>query len=1013
MVNLNPLRWGEGRKAKKIWVVVDRVNAQSDAAAALSDQELAARTNEFRERLAGGETLDDLLPEAFATVREAAFRVLGQRPYDVQVFGGIALHEGNIAEMKTGEGKTLTSTMPVYLNALEGFGVHLVTVNEYLARRDAEWMGRVHEFLGLEVGVVHSGQTKAEKRAAYDADITYGTTNEFGFDYLRDNMAWDLDSQVQRGHNFALLDEVDSILIDEARTPLIISGQPTQSAQWYQVFAKRVVPHLKRGEDLGEGNTTGDYVVDEAKRTVAVTEEGVVKVEKLLNIDNLFESVNTPLIHHLNNAVKSRELFKRDREYIVVDGEVKIVDEQTGRVLEGRRYSEGLHQSIEAKEGVRVKEENQTLATVTLQNYYRQYHKLAGMTGTAKTEEVEFLEIYELGVVETDTNMPVIRDDRSDQIYKTEMAKFNAVVDDIAQRVERGQPVLVGTTSVEKSEVVSGLLQRRGVTHNVLNAKQHAREAHIVAQAGRSAAVTVATNMAGRGTDILLGGNPEEMAKDVAARVGEEATVEERREAYTTALAEFEAQTKAEKAEVIAAGGLYVIGTERHDSRRIDNQLRGRSGRQGDPGASRFYLSLEDDLMRLFNASAVDSIMTRLNVPDDMPIEAKMVTRAISNAQRQVESRNFDIRKNVLKYDDVLNDQRKVVYSSRQALVEGDDDAVQTLADEYLDGLVIDLFDTYAPPGVFPEEWDLDSLFTRLRQIYEPSLHPDDIDFESVERDALVEDMLADIRAAYQARVDSVGGQEVMRQVERRVILNVVDRKWRQHLYEMDALRDGIGLRAVGQRDPLTEYQREAYHSFMAMMASIKEEAVTYFFKLPVKTEQERQQEAATADDDTTDGRAAAGISLGGVSLGAVSDVDDAKTAADAAAAASAEGQAAAPAAAAATSSGNGSSATPSPDAADQDGATVVFDDADAPEQPTGVSYSSATTGGGSANYTLGGAAPGGAGGDVTKRDDGTTVRRVAAGSTYTTASDDFKGVGRNDPCPCGSGDKFKKCHGA
>ncbi|HKJ56279.1 MAG TPA: preprotein translocase subunit SecA, partial [Nitriliruptoraceae bacterium] len=664
MVNWNPLRWGEGRKAKKIWSVVELVNAQADAVSGLSDQQLAARTDEFRERIAAGETLDDLLPEAFATVREAAWRVLAQRPYDVQVFGGIALHDGNIAEMKTGEGKTLTSTMPVYLNALEGFGVHLVTVNEYLAKRDAAWMGRVHEFLGLEVGVVHSGQTKVDKRAAYDADITYGTTNEFGFDYLRDNMAWDLASQVQRGHNFALLDEVDSILIDEARTPLIISGQPTQSAQWYQVFAKRVVPHLKRGEDLGEGETTGDYVVDEAKRTVAVTEDGVAKVENLLNIDNLFESVNTPLIHHLNNAVKSRELFKRDREYIVVDGEVKIVDEQTGRVLEGRRYSEGLHQSIEAKEGVRVKEENQTLATVTLQNYYRQYHKLAGMTGTAKTEEVEFLEIYELGVVETDTNKPVVRDDHADQIYKTEMAKFNAVVEDIAQRVERGQPVLVGTTSVEKSELLSGLLKQRGVPHNVLNAKQHAREAHIVAQAGRSSAVTVATNMAGRGTDILLGGNPEEMAKDVAARLGEEATDEERRDAYTRALAEFEAQTKAEKDEVIAAGGLYVIGTERHDSRRIDNQLRGRSGRQGDPGASRFYLSLGDDLMRLFNASAVDSIMTRLNVPDDMPIEAKMVTRAISNAQRQVESRNFDIRKNVLKYDDVLNDQRKVVYGS-------------------------------------------------------------------------------------------------------------------------------------------------------------------------------------------------------------------------------------------------------------------------------------------------------------------------------------------------------------
>ncbi|HKJ54396.1 MAG TPA: SEC-C metal-binding domain-containing protein, partial [Nitriliruptoraceae bacterium] len=609
-----------------------------------------------------------------------------------------------------------------------------------------------------------------------------------------------------------------------------------------------------------------------------------------------------------------------------------------------------------------------------------------------------------------------VRDDHADQIYKTEMAKFNAVVEDIAQRVERGQPVLVGTTSVEKSELLSGLLKQRGVPHNVLNAKQHAREAHIVAQAGRSSAVTVATNMAGRGTDILLGGNPEEMAKDVAARLGEEATDEERRDAYTTALAEFEAQTRAEKDEVIAAGGLYVIGTERHDSRRIDNQLRGRSGRQGDPGASRFYLSLGDDLMRLFNASAVDSIMTRLNVPDDMPIEAKMVTRAISNAQRQVESRNFDIRKNVLKYDDVLNDQRKVVYGSRQALVEGDDEAIQALADEYLDGMVIDLFDTYAPPGVFPEEWDLDTLFTRLRQVYEPTVHPDELDFESVERGVLVDEVLADVRAAYDARVDSVGGEEVMRQVERRVILNVVDRKWRQHLYEMDALRDGIGLRAVGQRDPLTEYQREAYHSFMAMMSSIKEEAVTYFFKLPVKTEQERQQEAASADEDTTDGRAAAGISLGGVTLGAVSDVDEGASTDGGSDGTSNGGAESADAAAAqdagAASNGSGAGSGTGTTDGDGDGMTVVFDDADEPDEPTDVSYSSATTGRGSASYTLGGSAPGGAGGDVTKRDDGTTVRKVAAGTTYTTASDDYAGVGRNDPCPCGSGDKFKRCHG-
>ncbi len=1046
MLILNPLRWGEGRKSRRIWRVVETVNAQSDAAAALTDDQLRARTDEFRARLDDGESLDDLLPEAYATVREAAWRVLHQRPYDVQVFGGIALHQGNIAEMRTGEGKTLTSTMPVYLNALEGWGVHLVTVNEYLAKRDAAWMGRIHEFLGLTVGVVHSNQSREQKRAAYDADVTYGTTNEFGFDYLRDNMAWELDKQVQRGHHFALLDEVDSILIDEARTPLIISGQPTQSAQWYQVFAKQVVPNLRIGEDLGEGRSTNDYVVDEAKRTVAVTEEGVAKVEKLLTIDNLYESVNTPLIHHLNNAIKARELFKRDREYIVVDGEVKIVDEQTGRVLDGRRYSEGLHQSIEAKEGVRVKEENQTLATVTLQNYYRQYDKLAGMTGTAKTEEVEFLEIYELGVVVTDTNEEVIRDDRSDLIYKTEKAKFEAVVADIEECHEKGQPVLVGTTSVEKSELLSTMLTRVGVPHRVLNAKQHAREAHIVAQAGQSGAVTVATNMAGRGTDILLGGNPEEMARDDVDRLDAEATDEERAATFETALANYTEATAADRQAVLAAGGLYVIGTERHDSRRIDNQLRGRSGRQGDPGKSRFYLSLQDDLMRLFNASAVDSIMGRLNIPEDMPIEAKMVSRAVANAQRQVESRNFDIRKNVLKYDDVLNDQRKVVYSSRQALVEGDDEEVQRLASSYIDDVVVDAFDTFAPAGVFPEEWDIETLANELGQIWEPEIDLHHLDLETVEREVLIDDLVADIRAAYDERESSLGitrvaeaapvrgGDDddaddapavreapVMRQVERRVVLSVVDRMWRQHLYEMDALRDGIGLRAVGQRDPLTEYQREAYASFTHMMASVKQEAVAYFFHLPVKTEQERQEEAANAEG-VEDGRAAAGISLGVVTMGSVDDVDAGPNGDGAAdPAPTRDGAASGPA-------GNG---TPSADAPDNDEVVATEDDDvevagapgdvddpvvefEGPDEPRGVSYQGVDD---SQDYSVAGAGSNGGAGDgrssrdTMTRDDGTTVRRVATGTTYTTDDDDFAGVGRNAPCPCGSGKKFKKCH--
>ncbi|MDP8927520.1 MAG: preprotein translocase subunit SecA, partial [Actinomycetota bacterium] len=591
MVLSKLLHLGEGRKAKELGKLVHAVNARADEMSALSDSELSAKTDEFKRRLADGETLEDLECEAFAVVREAAWRVLGQRPFDVQVFGGAALHDGNIAEMKTGEGKTLTSTMPVYLNALEGKGADVVTVNDYLAKRDSEWMGAVHRFLGMSVGLVYAMQSRESKEQAYSCDITYGTNNEFGFDYLRDNMAWDVSQRVQRGHHFALIDEVDSILVDEARTPLIISGQAEQSAQWYQIFARRVAPNLRRGEeDTRTHEATGDYIVDEAKHTVAITEEGVAKVEKILSVDNLYESVNTPLVHHLINALKAKELFKRDDEYIVHDGEVKIVDEHTGRVLEGRRYSEGLHQAIEAKEGVRIKEENQTLATITLQNYYRMYSKLAGMTGTAKTEEIEFQEIYKLGVVVVPTNMPMIRMDQADLIYKTEKAKFEAVVSDIAERHERGQPVLVGTVSIEKSERLSELLRRRGIPHEVLNAKHHEREAHIIAQAGRVGAVTVATNMAGRGVDIVLGGNPEELAKDDLARLGSEVDPEERERVFREALERYRVACREDGDKVRELGGLYVLGTERHESRRIDNQLRGRSGRQGDPGESRFYL---------------------------------------------------------------------------------------------------------------------------------------------------------------------------------------------------------------------------------------------------------------------------------------------------------------------------------------------------------------------------------------------------------------------------------------
>jgi preprotein translocase subunit SecA len=987
------LRLGEGRKAKQLQRIVDKVLSLESEVEQLTDDELKAKTPEFRQRLEDGETLDELQPEVFAVVREAAWRVLHQKPYPVQVFGGCALHDGMIAEMKTGEGKTLTSTMPVYLNALAGEGVHIVTVNEYLARRDAEWMGSVHRFLGLEVGSIYSQQPRESKKQAYNADITYGTTNEFGFDYLRDNMAWEKRLQVQRGHRYALIDEVDSILVDEARTPLIISGPAEQSAQWYEIFARRVVPNLKKGEDLGQGETSGDYVVDESKRTVAITEDGVHKVEQLLGMDNLYESVNTPLIQHLNNALKARELFKRDREYIVSDGEVKIVDEHTGRVLEGRRYSEGLHQSIEAKEGVTVKDENQTLATVTLQNYYRTYDKLAGMTGTAKTEEVEFKEIYELDVVLVPTNEPVIRDDESDLIYKSELSKFQAVVDDIAERHAKGQPVLVGTTSVEKSELVSTLLKRKGVSHNVLNAKNHAREAHIVAQAGRSGAVTVSTNMAGRGTDIVLGGNHEEMARDEVNKLPEDATDEQKREVYTEALSRFERETREDRETVVQAGGLYVIGTERHESRRIDDQLRGRSGRQGDPGGSRFFLSLEDDLMRLFNASAVERIMTRLNIPEEVPIEHKWVTRAVANAQRQVESRNFDIRKNVLKYDDVLNEQRKVVYGQRQRLIENDQDEVDELAQKYVDDVVTGAVNAFCPPGVYPEEWDVDGVRNHLEQIYDCTYDFSSIDIETIDREELIEALLEDTGDAYETRETEVGGHDVMREVERRVILSVVDRKWREHLYEMDALRDGIGLRAVGQRDPLVEYQREAYDSFVGMMESVKDESVTYFFRLPVK--QQGDEESGQGGD-------------GGIRVDAGSAARTASGAQGQAMprrAAAAQGDAAPQAPAASTDAA-------SPAASDGNGQPTPGIQWETRKQPQNLTYSSSKNTS-SASYTVGASASGG-GANVEHRQDGTTVRQVSGGGTYKKdATDEFAEAGRNDPCPCGSGQKFKRCHGA
>ena len=980
------LRAGENKQAKHLQKIVDAVNAREAEMQALSDEELKAKTEEFRRRLDDGESLEAIQVEAFAVAREAAWRVLLERPYDVQVFGGAALYAGNIAEMKTGEGKTLTSTMPVYLNALTGRGVHIVTVNEYLAKRDAEWMGRVHRFLGLTVDVVYSQQSKSAKREAYAADITYGTNNEFGFDYLRDNMALQKERQVQRDHHFALVDEVDSILVDEARTPLIISGPVEQSEKLYQVFARRIAPNLQRGEE-GEapGEATGDYVVDEAKRTVAVTEQGIAKVEQLLGVDNLYESVNTPLIHHLQNALKAKDLYKRDREYIIVDGEVQIVDENTGRVLAGRRYSEGQHQAIEAKEGVEIKAENQTLATITLQNYYRTYEKLAGMTGTAKTEEAEFLEIYGLGVVEVPTNRPVIRQDHADLIYKTEKTKFDAVAEEIEERHNKGQPLLIGTTSVDKSEYLSKLLKQRGVKHEILNAKNHAREAQIVSEAGRLGAVTVSTNMAGRGTDIVLGGNAEEVAKEAAAQLGEDATQEDREAAYEAAMAELGPTFEAEAAKVKELGGLYVIGTERHESRRIDNQLRGRSGRQGDPGESRFFLSLEDDLMRLFNASAVDKIMTRLKIPDDVPIEHKWVSKAVANAQGQVESINFDRRKNVLKYDDVMNEQRKVVYGERQRLLDGDADDVDELAQLYLRDTIEGLVDEYCPRGVFPEEWDLDGLATRLEQVYDHGFDFAAIDLETIDREQLIDQLHSDAVDAYEQREEEVGGPDVMRELERRVILTVIDRKWREHLYEMDALRDGIGLRAVGQRDPLTEYQREAYDSFVEMMGGVKEEATTYFFRLPIKRD---ESGADTGSPDPGDG---------GGEGPRVSAASAAATAAAAPARVAAGGDEA---------GGDGEV-----DAQRQVAEAIPLEERSGGTQLT---YRSGGAGGGSSSYLAGGdgtstTTTDDRGREVVRREDGSTVRRVSAGSTYV--ADDK--VGRNDPCPCGSGQKYKRCHGA
>jgi preprotein translocase subunit SecA len=961
------LNAGEGRQLRRLKKIADAVNAIEEDYTDLTDAELRGLTDQFRKRLADGETLDDLLLEAFATAREAARRVLGQFPFGVQVQGGAALHFGNIAEMKTGEGKTLTAVLPSYLNALAGEGVHVVTVNDYLVKRDRDWMGRIHELLGLTVGAILPGEQPEQHRAAYECDITYGTNNEFGFDYLRDNMAMSANQLVQRGHRFAIVDEVDSILIDEARTPLIISGPAEHSQRWYTEFSQ-MVARMQRGED-----GAGDYEVDEGKRTVAVTERGVSKVEDRLGIENLYDPVNTPLVGYMNNAIKAKELYRRDKEYIVTDdGDVLIVDEFTGRVLPGRRFSEGMHQAIEAKEGVKIKQENQTLATVTLQNYFRLYDKLAGMTGTAKTEENEFQKVYGVGVISIPTHLPMIREDHSDMIYKTEKAKFHAVVEDIVERHAHGQPVLVGTTSVEKSEILSVLLKRRGLPHNVLNAKYHAKEAEIVAQAGRRGAVTVATNMAGRGTDIMLGGNPEYLAAAELRQQGlnREENPEEYDRALQAAIFKWKGVCEEEQQHVLASGGLYVLGTERHDARRIDNQLRGRSGRQGDPGESRFYLSLQDELMRRFRGDMVGAVMDRLNIPEDVPIESKMVSNRIKGAQTQIEEQNAEIRKNVLKYDEVLNQQRQVIYAERRRVLNGEDLHEQV---RHMISDVVGDYVTGATSEGYAEDWDLDQLWKGLKQLYPVGLTVEDIAGEAGDRskldpELLQERLVEDAFAAYARREEELG-PETMRQVERQVLLSVIDRKWREHLYEMDYLKEGVGLRAYAQRNPVVEYQREGYTMFQTMLEAIKEEAVGYLFHAEVRT-----QPATRTGPALPVGQSPVDLRGGGLpsmpqpsALRYSSPTIDGEAGAGGVTVEREQDRSAAPAL--------GVGRTPQVGA----GPTV-----------------------GAAPANRGGRRP-----QPRPRPQSTARHQAAPGQVVGSAPS------RNAPCPCGSGKKYKRCHGA
>ena len=962
------LRMGEGRQIKKLEHVDEAVNKLEDQMVVMSDDELKGQTAKFKERLANGETLDDLMPEAFATVREVSKRTLGQRHFDVQLMGGAALHWGNIAEMKTGEGKTLVATLPSYLNALEGKGVHVITVNDYLASYQSELMGRIYRFLGMSVGCIVTGQKPAERRKQYNADITYGTNNEFGFDYLRDNMAWEKNELVQRGHHYAIVDEVDSILIDEARTPLIISG-PAEGdvTRWYRQFAKLVLK-LNRDED---------YEVDEKKKTVGILDPGITKIEDYLGIDNLYEPSNTALIGYLNNAIKAKELFLRDRDYVVTGGEVLIVDEHTGRILPGRRYNEGLHQAIEAKENVEVKAENQTFATITLQNYFRMYDKLAGMTGTAETEAAEFMGTYKLGVLPIPPNKPMIRIDQDDLIFRTKKEKLAAIVKDVAARHRKGQPVLLGTASVESSEVVSSLLDVVEIPHKVLNAKQHEKEAAVVAVAGRKGAVTVATNMAGRGTDIMLGGNVEFLADAELKAKGysPDDTPEEYEKLWPETLKKIKEQVKDEHEEVKKLGGLYVLGTERHESRRIDNQLRGRSGRQGDPGESRFYLSLEDDLMRLFNTQLVARVMAK-GMPEGEPIESKSVSKGVRNAQKAVESRNFEIRKNVLKYDDVMNKQRTVIYSERQAVLKGED------IHEDIEAFISDTLTSYvrgAKNGSDkPADWDWNGLFKAVNDLYPTKVTIDEAK-EAAEGlkgdkavDAVVKLFVDDAEAQYEAFETKLGA-DGLRTLERRVVLAVLDRKWREHLYEMDYLKDGIGLRGMGQRDPLVEYQREGYQMYNQMIEAIKEETVQLLFHIDLDS-------IAQTNDDGTDSIDDAAVDSAEIKMGDDVSEDDE------------------------LNKGNLSEHEP-------EEAARIDNHADELETAENIAAVKEAAEEGERipeSGLLGPEPMSHAEGKVPAR------KRPKSEELKTPWSDGrtFPGTPKNAPCPCGSGRKYKMCHG-